>query len=157
MSKQNGFATHAATEPALTSLDDFRELRVRGKVTTLQSSGRVVRWRPVHLARMLKAGKIPDRLTPIVVSLVYAGKDEADERSEEEKAIEWQDYLDWIATCTLLEPRVSDDPNDKNSIVPDDLFHEELLELDGMARFPLQAVRPFRSEQVADVEAGRQG
>lgn len=172
MAKLNGAApmspkdTLAASPPAfngngvtphLTPLDDFRELRVHGKVATLQSSGRVVRWRPVHLARMLKAGKIPDRLTALVVSLVYGGEAEKDTRSDQEKAIEWQDYLDWIATCTLMEPVVSDDPSATNAILPEDLFHEELLELDRMARFPLDAVRPFRGEQARDVEPVRQG
>lgn len=142
--------------PALTSADDFRALRVHGRVTTLKSSGRVVRWRPVQLARLLKAGNIPDHLTSFVTTLVWAGEDD-DERSPKDKAIEWQDYLDWISASTLMHPRVSDDPQGADEIAPEDLFYDEQIELERMARRPLEEVRPFPAEQAQYVESGAEG
>lgn len=149
-------AEQTAPDVPLTPADDFRQLRLHGRVTTLQSSGRVVRWRPVNLARMLKAGKIPDYLTNFVASMTWEGE-EKDERSTAEKGIEWQNYLDWISQATLMSPRVVDEPRGADEIAVEDLFYEEQIELDRLARYPLQAVRPFRVEQEGSVGVGEQG
>lgn len=158
MSKHNEIPVSSnGNSPSLTPIENFRALRVHGRVSTLKSSGRVVRWRPVHLARLLKAGKIPDHLSTFVTELVWAGVDEEDSRTPKEKAIEWQDYLDWISASMLMFPRVSDDPQGDDEIAPEDLYYEEQIELERMARRPLDEVRPFPAEQAQHVEPGPEG
>ncbi len=139
--------------PTLTPAAEFRRMRAEGVTITLQSSGRTVRLRSVQLMRMLKAGKIPDPLTAYVASMVYGG-DEDDTRSVAEKAIEWQDYLDLVASAALLHPRVVEHPQGEDEIAIDDLEHAELIEIHGWARNPLDAVRPFREQPAADVGVG---
>lgn len=155
MSKQNGKEPGNGHEAPLTPVEDFKALRLHGKAEALESSGRVVRWRPVNLTRMLKAGKVPDHLTAFVTTIVWSGNDE-DERPAVKQAIEWQDYLDWMASQTLIAPSVAYGET-AGDILPDDLFHEELLELDAKARKPLEAVRPFRAEQIVDVDNTQEG
>jgi hypothetical protein len=153
MSKQNGATAPANPQPQLTLPQAFRELREHGAITTLKSSGRVIHWRPVQLTRMLKAGKIPDHLTAFVSQVVWSDDGE-DNRSAKEKAIEWQDYLDLVAASALIHPVISDDPQSANEIAPEALLYEGLVEIDQLARNPLQTVRPFRGEQTADVGVG---
>lgn len=158
MSKRNGINSQTNGHGLIiTSAAEFRRLREFGEVTTL-SSGRVVRWRPVNLARMLKAGRIPDHLTNFVTSLVWTD-DHAEERSPREQAIEWQDYLDWVSEAALLSPRVVNglQPLADDEILVDDLTYDEQLDLNNLARGLLKEVRPFPDEQSADLGAVQQG
>jgi hypothetical protein len=58
-------------------------------------SGKVVRQRPVNLFRLLKAGKVPDSLTPYVLGLIYE-EDKDDKRTKVQKALDWQELLDLV-------------------------------------------------------------
>lgn len=140
----------------LTPAQEFRLLREVGQIRTLESSGRVVRWRPVNLTRMLQKGDIPDRLTTYIAALVWSGKPD-DTRTDAQKAIDDMEYLDLIAAASLLHPRVTETPQGDDDIHPDDLLYEEKLEIERLARSPIEAVRPFRREQGRDVAAAPEG
>jgi hypothetical protein len=143
--------TQEASVP-MTPLTDWRELRLNGRVDTFRCSGRTVRWKPVNLARALRAGKVPDNLTAYVAKRAWSGADDKDERDDLTKTIEWVDYLDWIAQAALVYPTLADTPAEQN-ILPDDLYDQELQELELWATYPLAAVRPFPGQQNTDVDA----
>lgn len=149
-------ASTNGTGPQLTPAQEFRLLREVGAVKELESSGRVVRWRPVNLTRMLQKGEIPDHLTTYIAARVWSGKPD-DTRSDKDKAIEWMEYLDLVAAASLLHPRISETPTGADEIHPDDLLEEEKLEIEQMATNPAQAVRPFRGEQSRIVAALPEG
>lgn len=145
MSKNNG----NGAGPMLTPLAEWQRLRVHGAVMTLRSTGRVVKWRPVELIRALQQGKIPDHLTAFVAARTWSGSG-VDERSDKEKAVEWLDYLDMMATLALIDP-------DPASLEPGDLLYEELVEIEETVRNPAKAVQPFPGKQSAGVDARPEG
>lgn len=150
MSKSNGAGL------TLTPAQEFRLLREVGALVTLVATGRVVRWRPVNLTRLLQKGEIPDHLTTFIAARVWSGKSD-DSRTDAQKAIEWLNYLDLVVAASLLHPRIFDNPKGPDEIHPDDLLEEEKLEIEQLATNPVQAVRPFRGEQVADVAVAPEG
>lgn len=139
-----------------TTAAEFRRVSTEGEVRTL-SSGRVIRQRFVTLMRLVKAGKVPDHLTPYVMSLVWKG-DEEDKRDDKTQMVEWLDYLDLIAKASVFEPVITDDPQAANEIAPDDLTYDELIEIHAWARTPdFKAVKTFPVEQGGDLEPGAEG
>jgi len=143
MAKQNGYT------PQPTPLEEWQRLRLVGVVKTL-ATGRVIRWRPVELIRALQQGKIPDNLTAYVAKRVWAGNAD-DTRCEAEKAKDWQDYLDLIATLSLMEP------NPAPLLATGDLLYDELVEIEETVTNPAKAVLPFPVKQGGDVGTGPEG
>lgn len=143
------------TVSQLTPAAEFRRMRAEGVVVTL-ATGRVVKIRPVQLARLLQGGTVPDHLSTFVAQMVWHGAAD-DDRDMRTKAIEWLEYLDLIAAAALMHPRVVESPTLDDEIEPADLTYGELLEIESVARMPMEAVRRFRREQVGDVDAVAQG
>ena len=151
MNKQNGAESNGhSPEPLLTSLEEWTRMRLVGTVKTLDCTGRVIRWRPVELIRALQQGKIPDNLTSYVAKRVWTGNAD-DPRSDQEKAIDWQNYLDLIATLGLMTP----DPS--KLLATGDLLYDELVEIEETVTAPAKAVRPFPGQQGTGVGAVLQG
>lgn len=148
----NGNGTGNHNEPQLTPVEEWQRLRLHGAVKTLESTGRVIKWRPVNLTRMLKEGKIPDNLTAYVAHRLWAGIAD-DERSDLEKLLDWQEYHVVVATACLLFPIVTENPKGAGEIHPDDLLDVELVEIERMVRNPSDEVRRFRGEPERDVDA----
>lgn len=146
MAKQNGAATNGhAPEPPLTSHEEWTRMRLVGTVKTLECTGRVIRWRPVELIRALQQGKIPDNLTNYVSKRVWSGNAD-DPRSDQEKAIDWGNYLDLMATLGLMTP----DP--APLLATGDLLYDELVEIEETVTAPAKAVRSFLGEQARHVD-----
>lgn len=152
MAKQNGQSGAGSNghTPQVTTLEEWQRMRLFGTVKTLKSTGRVIRWRPVELIRALQQGKIPDNLTAYVANRVWTGNVD-DPRSDAEKAIDWQNYLDLIATLGLMEP----DP--KPLLDTGDLLYDELVEIEGTVTSPAKSVLMFSGEQAGNVDAGAEG
>lgn len=136
---------HGTNGKEPTPLEEWRKLRLFGALKTLRT-GRVVRWRPVELLRALQQGKIPDNLSGFVANRVWTGQPN-DERSNAEKAIDWQNYLDLMATLGLMEP-------DPAQLEPGDLLYDELSEIEETVTNPAKAVLPFPVQQGGHVDAG---
>lgn len=156
MSTGNGYAPHGQPDAPLTPVEEWQRLRVHGMVKVLEATGRVVRWRPVNLTRMLKDGKVPDHLTGYVARRLWLGTPD-EERSDQEKLVDWMEYHELVAKASLLYPVVTDDPQGPDEIHPDDLLDDELVEIERMARNPADEVRRFRGEQAGDVGAVSEG
>lgn len=136
----------------LTPPSEFRKLREAGYVVELESTGRVVKLRPVNPTRLLRSGDIPDHLSGAVAKLVWGGAEE-DERSEAQKAQDWLAYLETIAQAALLYPRIGTEPLGEDEIAIEDLTQGELIDIERHALKPLEAVRSFRDEQKRAVDA----
>lgn len=134
----------------LTPAQEFRLLREVGALVTLVSTGRVVRWRPVRVARLLREGKIPDTLTPQVMRMIWDSRD-LDTRDVTQRAKDWYDYRELIVAAALLHPVVTTTPKGANEIHPDDLEPEEIDEIYDLAIAPLKEVSRFRLEPAEQV------
>lgn len=140
--------------PELTPAQEFRLLREVGRVTTL-STGRVVKWRPVRVKRLLREGKVPDLLTAYVMRLIWDGRS-PDERSEEQKAKDWFGFQEMIVSAALMHPVVSANPTG-DEIHIDDLEPEEVEEIYDLVNDPLREVTPFRGVESGTVAAAPEG
>lgn len=127
-----------------TPQEEWQRLRLMGTLKTLKT-GRVIRWRPVELIRALQQGKIPDNLTAYVAKRVWSGNAD-DARSEMVKAIDWQNYLDLMATLGLMTP----DP--APLLATGDLLYDELVEIEETVTSPAKAVLPFPVQQGGHVD-----
>lgn len=139
MSEQNG----------VTPLAEWQRMRLQGVEKTLKT-GRKIRWRPVELIRALQQGKIPDTLTAFVAARVWTGNAN-DTRSNEEKALDWINYLDLMATLGLMEP----DP--EPLLATGDLLYDELVEIEETVTSPAKALIPFPDGQGPNVDVGAKG
>jgi hypothetical protein len=132
-----------------TPLEEWQRMRLFGTVKKLKT-GRIIRWRPVELIRALQQGKIPENLTSYVAKRVWLGNAD-DTRSEVEKAIDWQNYLDLMATLGLM------DPEPEPLLATGDLLYDELVEIEETVTSPAKAVLPFPGQQGGHVDAGPEG
>lgn len=155
MAKQNngnGASSDGAQgtpDPPLTPLEEWQRMRLHGTVSTLPSSGRVVRWRPVELLVLFAEGKIPDKLTAYVASRVWAGKAE-DKRSDQEQAGDWIGYLNMVRDFGLMDLDVS-------ALKSGDFLYPELVDFEDLVTNAVKAVLPFPVKQTGDVGAGTEG
>lgn len=153
MAKQNngnGASSNGhAPDPPLTPIEAWQRMRVVGTVSTLPSSGRVVRWRPVELLVLFAEGKIPDKLTAYVASRVWEGKAE-DKRSDQEKAADWIGYLNMVRDFGVMDLDVS-------ALKSGDFLYPELVDFEDLVTNAVKAVLPFPVKQAGDVDAGTEG
>lgn len=134
--------------------------RNNGTVAHTFRSGRTARIRVVGTDFFLKAGRVPDTLTPMVAKLFREGGDIfRDVVQEVEAAQEFSQFLDVMTQAMFVEPRVTETATE-DTLGLDDVFHDEKLELWNIMMLPSAKVRSFREEQndaVGDVvsEQGR--
>lgn len=134
---------------------EFRRWSVEGKVRTLPS-GTKVRQRPVNLFRLLQAGKIPDSITPQVLELIWSGE-ETDTRTELQKAMDWQGFLDLVTTASVMSIIIGDDVPEQEEVKCEDFDNDDQIDIHNWARHPFRKVKMFPVEQDPDLESGSEG
>lgn len=140
-----------------TSAADFRAMREQGVVQTLLS-GRVVRLRTVTPDRLLRLGKLPDILTPLVIKMFYEGVAPSDldkfldQRETVEEILEQVESLRVVCVAGLLEPRVVDNPVAADEISIDDLTLSERGWIFRLVFQEAEFLATFRFGQAPDVE-----
>lgn len=145
------------TEPEVTPAAEFRAMRERGVLQTLPS-GRVVRLRTVTPDRLLREGKIPDILTPLVLRMVYEDVPNAqlDEflatRERVADALAMIESLRVVCVAGLLEPRIVDEPEGKGDISIDDLTLNERGWVFKLVFQSAETLSSFRFGQTPDVD-----
>lgn len=111
----------------------------------------------VQLDQLLLAGKIPDVLTPVVASVLWAtvgqGKSEAELRAEKG----FYELVNIVVAAALVSPRVVAEPAQDNEITIDDLDFGDKIMIYSVAIQPLAVLHRFRQEQAADVDALPEG
>lgn len=158
MSEHNG-QSGAPGEPALTPVSGaaLRAVREQGVLQELPS-GIVVRMRPVKPAHLLRLGKIPDVLTPLVLKVLYGQAQQRDFndflslREQRDEALAVVESVRVVCTAALVEPRIVDDPQADDEIHIDDLDAADQAWIFNLAFLEAKELRSFRRGQAPDVE-----
>lgn len=149
MTQTNGFhATNGA---------EWRKVREEGYFVQLPSSLSWVKLRPVAIDALMISGRIPDLLTPLASSHLWAprwiAQDEAKQLMAEAKsAREYTELISIIVRAAMLEPKIVDVPQADDEITLDDLDIHDKFNIFNLMTQPLGWLRRFRDEQSADVE-----
>lgn len=158
MASLNGALT---VTPAAT----LRRAREEG-VPQLLLSGIVVRMRSVTPDMLLKTGRIPDVLTPLVMKMLFPPKeednyrfpDEVDnfvftQRDEQAETLEMIRSVDYVVKAALVYPRVVDKPTQEDEIAVEDLELRDRFWIFRLALMPAEVLSTFRLQPQGDVEA----
>jgi hypothetical protein len=128
-------------------------MRESGVLQTLPS-GRVVRIRTVTPDRLLRLGKLPDILTPLVVRMIYEEVTVSDldaflaTKEQVTQALEMIDSLNVVCEAGLLEPSIG--PGE-GQITVDDLTLAERGWIFKLVFQPAEVLSSFRYESAPDV------
>jgi hypothetical protein len=150
MTQQNG--QHA------TPGREMRQVREEGQLLQLPSSQKWVRLGPVAIDALMIAGKIPDLLTPLAASVLWAPKwitqEDAESILTEAKAArEYVELIGIICRASLREPKVVDAPTADDEISLDDLDIHDKFTIFNISTQPLGWLHRFREQQAANVES----
>ncbi len=134
-------AKHNTVTPA----SEWRKLR-EGELLSLPT-GRVVRVRRPQIEELLLSGKVPNPLLSKVLGLT--GNDVVDDSTlpPEQQIERFKAYLlqmKALFELALVEPRLSDDPDDDEAILFTDLTPEEKDAIVDWLYGPMKAVQGFR-------------
>lgn len=146
----------------VTPAAEFRRMREEGVPQTLLS-GRKVRLRTVTPDRLLRSGKVPDILTPLVTKMLF--EDVANEelnafiapRQQQAQNLEMIESLNIVCQAGMLYPRIVDDPQAEDEISIDDLSLADRGWVFKLVFQPAEVLSRFRLESLGDVEAGPDG
>lgn len=126
--------------------------RTRGGVVLTLPSGNVARVRSVSPDTVLRLGKIPDALTPIVADLMTGRIDETKGPSTYEELMGYTEFTNSVIAAALLEPRVVDDPQAEDEIAIDDIEWVDKEFLVALFGRTTQFLESFRQKQIGHVE-----
>ena len=137
-------------------------MRERGVLQTLPS-GRVVRLRTVTPDRLLRAGKVPDILTPLVIKMIYeeVANEELDAflaaKTKIADALATVESLRVVCEAGLLDPRVVD-ASTGSALADDEISIDDLTLAERGWIFKLvfqstEVLQRFRLGQAPDVDA----
>lgn len=124
----------------------WRRARIEGYVVPLPS-GRIAKLRPVALDQLLKAGKIPDMLTPITARSIWLETESSQIADEAELSKKFIELIDFIVPLAMLEPKVVEDPKKDDEISIDDIDFMDKLGIFNLATQPSEMLRNFRDQQ----------
>lgn len=108
--------TTAKQQKPVDFVEGQREMRAKGIEQIIPGTQRVVRLRTLDSATLLREGKMPDILTPLVVKSVYQDLTDNEvrkfvekERGNPAEALEFIDVLDFVASKSIADgTRVED-------------------------------------------------
>lgn len=152
MSESNGTGAVEVTPAA-----EFRKMREEGVPQTLLS-GRKVRLRTVTPDRLLRAGRVPDILTPLVTKMLFEQvsnqelNDFISPREQAKDSLEMIDSLNVVCEAALLYPRIVEKPTQDDEIAIDDLTLADRGWIFKLAFQPAEVLSRFRLESVGNVE-----
>jgi len=140
-------------KPTVKTAERLRDMRTKGVEQTMPGTGRVVRLKSVDPTVVLREGKMPDTLTPLLVSAIYQEPTtghlnqylQAD-RGTVEAALAMADSIDFIVKKAL-----ADDTK------VEDLTMAEKRWIFQLVLGPAEILTNFRLEQDPDVEAVAEG
>ena len=131
----------------------LEQMKRYGNPQTMPATGREIRVRSVDAADLLREGKLPDILTPLVVKSIY--QDLSDREVREflgqprvgvEDALAMLEAIDFIVEKTLV-----------SGAKPSDLTLEEKRWIFRLAMGPAELLVTFRFDQTVDVESVAEG
>lgn len=143
----------------VTPASEIRSMREQGVPQTLLS-GIKVQMRTVTPDRLLRSGRVPDILTPLVNKMLFESvpNEELDKfiepREQTKENLEMIDSLNVVCEEALLYPRIVADPVADDEIRADDLTLADRGWVFKLAFQEAHILRRFRLEQTRDVEVG---
>lgn len=151
-------------EEEVTPAAKFRHLREHGVKKKLSGFGRVVRIRPPRLEVLLRSGRVPDILTPMMLRMIQAPLDNEEineflrERDNAKETLQQIDSLNIMCEEVLMHPRVVDVVKDPaTEITIHDLTYLERGWIFKWAMLPAEYLAFFRAGQEGDVEPVQDG
>lgn len=146
--------TSHTPEPPLTPTrgSDWRKQAATTTITTLAYSGMVVEIGHVQLDQLLLSGKIPDVLTPVVASVLWAsvGQGKSEDEIRAEKG--FYELVNSVVTAALVNPRVVANPTQDDEIAIADMDFGDKIVVYTIATQPLAVLHRFRQIEEPDVE-----
>lgn len=122
-------------------------------------SGLVVRMRPVQPDTLLRSGRVPDLLTPLVIKSLYESvREELDAfvfepRKQTEETLQMIESVNVVVEAALVYPRVVAKPTADDEIAIDELSLSDRMWIFRLAFMPAELLSRFRYEPPRDVEA----
>lgn len=151
--KNNGLASHQG----VTSGKQWRQHYEEGVLIQLPS-GNWARLRPVDFGMIIKYGKLPDSLTPLVIEAFNGGNPEAKiEVNEADDLVSYMGLQDSICRCAFVEPKVVDNPTKDNEISVDHISDDDKRFVMSVLGASARDLESFRDEQIAMLESIRAG
>ena len=127
--------------------------RAREGVVVRLPSGRVARLRPISFVLLVKLGRIPEGMVPLIAEIMQGERDDLPAATTLTDMQDRLAFLDAIAATAFVEPRVVDsDPVPDGCIHIDALDHADKEFAFSLLNQPLRALERFRDEQGHDVE-----
>lgn len=144
------------TDLQVTSAGQWRKAREEGTIVTLPS-GHVARLRPVALDVLITSGRLPDFLTPVAASTLFA-EQEMEKIAEHGKVAEqYAQLINAVVPAAFLEPRVVAGEPGEGEISLDDVEFVDKVAVFNLATAGARALETFRSRQESDVDALQDG
>lgn len=141
----------ATRSVSVTSGKEWRQPREQGVLVKLPS-GNFARIRSVGLDMLLKLGKIPDALTPLVARKMGLPGDEPIPLTDPKGLALVLELAEAVCCSAFISPRIVEDPTDDDEIAIDDLALEDKLFVLGVIERPARELESFRFEPPIDVE-----
>ena len=130
---------------------EWRERQAAGVWITLPS-GLDVRVGSVGPEVILKSGRVPDSLTPLVADMVTGRTAKAATPLTKDQLESQLDLMDAIVACFIKEPRIVDHPEQDDELAISDIEWVDKEFLMASVGQPLVAFERFRDQQALDVE-----
>ncbi len=133
-------------ELTVTPATEIRRPREEGYLFTLPSK-RVVRLRPVQLGALIRRGKIPNLLIPVVAKMLWTEALDTDERTQEERLADdkkaFLDLVEYIAPEAMIYPRIVDEPKLDDEVSLDDFPFGDQYAIYTLAKMPAEVLDNF--------------
>lgn len=142
----------------VTPATEIRSMREQGVPQTLLS-GIKVRMRTVTPDKLLRSGRVPDILTPLVSKMLFesVANEELDKfiepREQVKENLEMIDSLNVVCEAALLYPRIVAEPVADDEIMAEDLSLADRGWVFKLAFQEAHILRRFRLETTRDVES----
>ncbi len=134
----------------------WRTKQREGVVVELPS-GMIARVRGVQPDMVIRMGRLPDGLTPLIAKLMENRRADPDAEDLLPKTLEelsqQLEFMRAVCECALLEPRIVVDPQADDEIAYDDLEWADKELLAQMVLVPLTRLEQFRYQPPGDVES----
>lgn len=140
------------TDLQVTSGRAWRE-RVREGVVVQLPSGFVARVRGAQPDVLIRLGRIPDALTPVIADIMEGKEDSGTTLATLDDLRNYTDLVDAICASSMVEPRIVDKAAAEDEIDAATLEWADKVFLVSIVGVTTQQLERFRDEQTRDVDA----
>jgi hypothetical protein len=138
----------------ITSGKDWRAAREQGISVTFRS-GNTARIRPVGLDLLVKTGRVPNVLEPMVVQLIETGRADTPASASLEDESAWFDFLNCLCELAFVQPRVVAEPQTEDEIGVWDISLSDKMQLWEVLGTPARMLAShFRQQETALAHLG---